>query len=108
MPVLQCGNGHVTTDHEVVRCPECGEPVTWRRGWRLEEVPQTGYAPLPAQALVGMGLLMVLAGVIALAMGVPLTIAVGVVLLLVGGSLSLLGGARVLHRSSRPGRPSSN
>lgn len=106
MPVLQCSNGHVATDPDVERCPECGEPVTLRRGWRLEEqVPQTGYAPVSPQALVGAGMVLLVAAVIALAMGVPLTIAVGVVLLAVGGGLALRGVVGMLHHAHRSRTP---
>jgi hypothetical protein len=102
MPVLQCPNGHVSVDREAVVCAECGEPLLLRRGWRQDDVLQTSYAPFSPQATLGLGLMMMVAGVIALAMGVPLTLAVGVVLLLVGGGLAL--GASLTLARRRVGR----
>lgn len=98
MPVLQCPNGHVSVDREAVVCAECGEPLVLRRGWRQDDVLQTSYAPFSPQATIGLGLMMIVAGIIALAMGVPLTLAVGVVLLIVGGGLTLFGGLRLLRK----------
>lgn len=97
MPVLQCPNGHVSIDREAVTCPECGQPLVLRRGWRQDEVLHTSYAPFSPQATLGLGLMLVVAGIIALAMGIPLTLAVGVVLLLVGGVLVLNGALRLLR-----------
>lgn len=102
MPVLQCTNGHVTLDREAVRCPECGAPIVLRRGWRQDDTPQTSYAPFPPAAQLTLGLIMLGSAAVAFAMGVPLTLAVGAVLLIVG--VGLTAGAVIRMARGRPRR----
>lgn len=101
MPVLQCTNGHVTIDRDAAQCPQCGAPIVMRRGWRQEGVLDTGYAPFPPAAQITLGGLMLGAAAVAFAMGVPLTIAVGAVLVLIGGTLVGAGVLRAVRDNPR-------